>query len=227
MERKVLIYNQDANTTKTVTVSGVNTLGELKQALSNQGIIIEDNMDVTEGFTKTALISDNSVLPSGHTNPKTGSPTNDLIIALFRKNKKIESGMDRKNIYVLIKKQNLENDIKEKTGKNFTNLPNDILEGILNELMGNSEVEEDKEKEKEHTCKCKPFYNLSEIKEELKDGICAFVYGVSKLHRLIDLIDTLDSESCRETTPETKIKNDLEEISIDEDTLQDILDDLH
>ena len=60
-----------------------------------------------EGVSKTELINNNSVLPSNI--PYRGQTTNELVFMLTNPNKKIKSGaMNRKEIYALIKKHNLQ-----------------------------------------------------------------------------------------------------------------------
>lgn len=117
--RKIIIVSTKTQQKYTLTTDAV-TLADLKAVCDNKGIDYE-GMSWFEGTSKTEMKSDNSVLP--HDVPYKGTVTNNLVFRLTAA-KKIASGMDRKEAYRLIKEHNLGKDVKQKYGKNYTNLTN-------------------------------------------------------------------------------------------------------
>lgn len=126
MSRQVTVYEASKNGKITVLENvEANTLGELKSLMRAKDIDIE-NMDFMEGVSNVILRDDNSVLPS-HILYK-GSYTDNLFVYLSLKNKKISSGvMNRREAYAYIKDNSLEGEVKEKFGRNFTQVPTDDL----------------------------------------------------------------------------------------------------
>lgn len=121
--RKITIVSTKTQK-KSVIMSGAETLGELKNDLSNAGIDFED-MTFYEGTSKTELKTNESVLPKDvpYTNRTTGETinTNELVFMLTNTNKKIRSGaMTRKEAYDVIRKQGLQVACLKEYGKNFT-----------------------------------------------------------------------------------------------------------
>lgn len=140
MSRQVTVYEASKNGKITVLENvEANTLGELKSLMRAKDIDIE-NMDFMEGVSNVILRDDNSVLPS-HILYK-GSYTDNLFIYLSLKNKKISSGvMNRKEAYVYIKDNSLEGEVKEKFGRNFTQVPtDDLLRFIDRHIAGKAPV---------------------------------------------------------------------------------------
>lgn len=134
------------STTKTVTVwetsrqkktafeSEATTLGELESELDEKGINYAD-CDIFEGVSHTQLIDSNSVLP--HDIPHKGQITNNLMIVLTLKNKKIASGaMDRKALGAFIKENNLGDEVKELFGRNWTQVKTDDLASFVERHKG-------------------------------------------------------------------------------------------
>ena len=120
MEREILIANTKTQKRSKITTSAT-TLGELKADLRAAGIDFQ-NMTFTEGISKTQLLSDDTQLPQNVIYK--GQPTNNLVILLTNTKKNIASGaLSRKEAYNLIKQNSLENAVKTKFGRNFTQVP--------------------------------------------------------------------------------------------------------
>ena len=108
--------------------STATTLGELKQELLSLGITT-DGMSIQEGYTRTELVDDASILP--HDVNYHGITTNNLVFRLTRTNKKTELGTDRKMLYTFIKEYGLANAVKTVFGKNFTQVSSADLEKFV------------------------------------------------------------------------------------------------
>lgn len=124
MEREILIANTKTQKRSKITTSAT-TLGELKADLQAAGIDYS-NMTFTEGISKTQLLNDATQLPQNVMYK--GQPTNNLVILLTNTKKNISSGtMTRKEAYQAIKDNNLQDAVKEKFGRNFTQVPTSDL----------------------------------------------------------------------------------------------------
>lgn len=120
MEREILIANTKTQKRSKITTSAT-TLGELKTDLRAAGIDFSGTT-FTEGISKTQLLSDDTQLPQNVIYK--GQPTNNLVILLTNTKKNIASGvLSRKEAYNLIKQNSLENAVKTKFGRNFTQVP--------------------------------------------------------------------------------------------------------
>ena len=138
MEREILIANTKTQKRSKVTTSAT-TLGELKADLRAAGIDY-NGMTFTEGISKTQLLDDATQLPQNVMYK--GQPTNNLVILLTNTKKNIASGtMSRKEVYQVIKDNNLQDAVKEEFGRNFTQVPtSDLLVFLAQD--GNAEVTE-------------------------------------------------------------------------------------
>lgn len=138
MEREILIANTKTQKRSKVTTSAT-TLGELKADLRAAGIDY-NGMTFTEGISKTQLLDDATQLPQNVMYK--GQPTNNLVILLTNTKKNIASGtMSRKEVYQVIKDNNLQDAVKEEFGRNFTQVPtSDLLVFLAKD--GNAEVTE-------------------------------------------------------------------------------------
>lgn len=124
MEREILIANTKTQKRSKITTSAT-TLGELKADLRAAGIDYS-NMTFTEGISKTQLLNDATQLPQNVMYK--GQPTNNLVILLTNTKKNISSGnMTRKGVYQAIKDNNLQDAVKKKFGRNFTQVPTSNL----------------------------------------------------------------------------------------------------
>lgn len=95
MTRTITVYNSSTQEKKVFENVEVNTLAEVKSLLRENGINY-DGMDFMEGVSQTKLLNDTSVLP--HDIPYKGSTTNDLLIYMTLKDKKVRSGVDFKSM---------------------------------------------------------------------------------------------------------------------------------
>lgn len=133
MERTITVIATNSNS-KNVFTSSANTLGELKAEMSAHGIDYA-GMDFIEGVSRTTMIDDASVLPTNI--EYKGRVTNNLVFMLSTTNKNIASGADRLDLYKEVKNLNLQDAIKEKFGKNFTQCSSAILEDFINQAKSN------------------------------------------------------------------------------------------
>lgn len=120
--REILIANTKTQTRSKITTNAT-TLRELKAALDAEGIDY-NGMTFTEGISKTQLLNDDTQLPQNVMFK--GQPTNNLVILLTNTKKNIASGIiaaDRKACYNIIKEHDLQSAVKEKFGRNFTQVP--------------------------------------------------------------------------------------------------------
>ena len=131
-KRKITIVDSQSGS-KVEIMTDATTFGELKKAVVNAGINVT-NKDWLEGITKTSPRSDESVLPTNVKYvPKRGENagkeiiTNNLVYMLTNVEKKIKSGMDRKEAYAKVKELNLADSIKKEFGRNFTQVSTENL----------------------------------------------------------------------------------------------------
>lgn len=118
--REILIANTKTQKRSKVTTDAT-TLGELKAALTAAGVDYS-GMTFTEGISKTQLLDDATQLPQNVMYK--GQATNNLVILLTNTKKNIASGMGtRAEAYSILKANNLQDDIKDMFGRNFTQVP--------------------------------------------------------------------------------------------------------
>ena len=132
MERKITIITEDGSSRTVTFDSTAETLAELKNELNNKGISYTGK-SFYEGISKTEIMTDESILPSNL--PYKGSVTNDLVFMLTTPNKKINSGADRAELITYIKDNNLQEEVKERYGKNYTNVKTDLLAELVEEYL--------------------------------------------------------------------------------------------
>ena len=126
--RKITVVSTQTQRKSVITTSA-ETLAELKSALDEAGINY-DGMTFYEGTSRTELKDNASVLPKDV--PYKGTTTNELVFMLTNTNKKIKSGnMSRAEAYAAIKANNLQDAVKSKFGKNFTQCSTEDLIGML------------------------------------------------------------------------------------------------
>ena len=132
MERKITIITEDGSSRTVTFDSTAETLAELKNELNDKGISYTGK-SFYEGISKTEIMTDESILPSNL--PYKGSVTNDLVFMLTTPNKKINSGADRAELIKYIKDNNLQEEVKERYGKNYTNVKTDLLAELVEEYL--------------------------------------------------------------------------------------------
>lgn len=146
-KREILIASTRAQKQYKVNTDAT-TLAELKAALNaNEDVIVKtsdgswvpnttpidyEGLDFTESITRTQLVSDDSQLPQ-NVNYK-GQTTNNLVMLLTNTRKNVASGAgDRKEAYAIIKEHNLQKDIEEEFGYNYTNVATADLWEFIND----------------------------------------------------------------------------------------------
>ena len=135
--KKVTVW-ESAKQLKTVFESDATTLKELKSDMRKHGINYE-NCDMLEGVSHTALLTDETVLP--HDTLYKGKVTNDLMIFITARDKKISSGASsRKEIMQAIKEAGLKDAVQKGEGKNYTQVKTEVLENYLKNNGVSSEV---------------------------------------------------------------------------------------
>lgn len=150
MEKRKIIVVSSATQSQVAFESDATTLGELKRDLDARGVPY-NGMTFLEGHSKLEMNIDDAILPTNI--PYKGSVTNDLVFLLTSPQKKIKSGgVDRIDIYTIIRDNHLAEKIKEHFGKNFTNISNESLISFLESLKEDGNQEKDEEKQK--TCSC-------------------------------------------------------------------------
>ena len=163
-----------------VTANGVkkfkstaNTVAELKADLRKNGISTE-NMAIQEGLTKMKFTSDSDYLP--HDVPYKGTSTNNLVFRITQKEKHISSGAGtpRAELYAKVKELNLQDKIKAKFGKNFTQCKGSDLEAMIAEASGNAATPEYKSEDNAKKADSKPVEQSESFKscgDPVKDAI--------------------------------------------------------
>lgn len=115
--RNITIVNSRTQSRNTFS-STAETLGELKADLDRLEIDYS-NLTFFEGISKTELTDDNAILPKDL--PWKGERTNDLVFMLTESQKRIRNGaMSRSDLYNYIKTNNLQDAVKTRFGRNFT-----------------------------------------------------------------------------------------------------------
>ena len=129
MENREILVANTRTQRRDKIITNATTLGELKSALTSAGIDFS-GMTFTEGISKTQLLDDATQLPQNVMYK--GNPTNNLVILLTNTKKNIASGiMSRQEAYAAIKRHNLQDEIKEVFGRNFTQVSTEALETFL------------------------------------------------------------------------------------------------
>lgn len=182
--RKITVVSTQTQR-KSVITTGAETLAELKGALDEAGIDYE-GMTFYEGTSRTELKDNASVLPKDV--PYKGTTTNELVFMLTNTNKKIKSGaMSRAEAYAAIKAHNLQDAVKSKFGKNFTQCSTEDLIGMLAKPVGTKPAPKAEEA---------PKATKPAAKKETKDEKPAECVDKVARKAIIDLVDALyDNDS--------------------------------
>lgn len=198
MEKRKIIVVSSATQSQTAFESDATTLGELKQELDARNVSYA-GMTFLEGHSKLEMNLDDAVLPTNI--PYKGTTTNDLVFLLTSPQKKIKSGgIDRIEVYGVIRDNDLADKIKEHFGKNFTNVSTDSLIEFLKSLKDENH-ESGEEEQKKCSCHCNTYssssswdYNEDDKEEEkdddmsetdavdnMIDGLKHIIYGMVEL----------------------------------------------
>ena len=134
--RKVTIINGKTQSQKVIQDSRATTLGELKAEMRQAGIDYE-GMTFFEGHMRAELKDDAAPLPTNI--PYKGQVVNDLVFMLTKPDKKVRSGaMSRADAYQAVKDLGLQDEIKRRFGKNFTQCGTADLEAVVIEASNAS-----------------------------------------------------------------------------------------
>lgn len=137
--RKVTIINGKTQSQKVIQDSRATTLGELKAEMRQAGIDYE-GMTFFEGHMRAELKDDAAPLPTNI--PYKGQVVNDLVFMLTQPDKKVKSGaMSRAEAYQAVKDLGLQDEIKRRFGKNFTQCGTADLEAVVIEASNASKPE--------------------------------------------------------------------------------------
>ena len=124
MEARTIWILDRATNTHVKIITDATTFGELKQAAKAAGVHYEGK-DWLERISQQSPLSDESILPTNL--PWQGKVTNDLVFVLTDTNKKIKSGLGRNEILEKVRDLGLQQELKLKYGKPYTNISNDVL----------------------------------------------------------------------------------------------------
>ena len=213
MQRQITVYESALNG-KTTVLENVEaqTLGELKRIFDAKGINYE-NMDFMEGVSNTILRDDSSVLPTNI--PYKGRTVNDLFIYLSVKNKKVASGLvdttSRKEMVSFIKEHNLQAEIKDEFGTDYTHVSNKELAYFLECREANNGDENPKECDNEAACSAEvTLENIVDILQDLVASLYNDGYVSGDVHhRVMALgknVPTKDNE------PKSNFADDINDI---------------
>ena len=143
MESRKITVLIEATQKKYVLMSSATKLSELKEELAQKGVTTNDSDSFKESRSKSILTSPESVLPTNI--PWKGGITNELVFMISKAERKIKLGMKSRNeIVALIKSYGLLDKVKEKTGKNYTNVSTAVLSEIVDkyELKARAKVKD-------------------------------------------------------------------------------------
>lgn len=183
--RRVTIINTKSQSQTVIPDSKATTLGELKAEMRERGIDYE-GMTFYEGHMRAELMDDASFLPSDIVYK--GHVVKDLCFMLTTPNKKIGSGvMSREKAYEAIRDLHLQNEIKLRFGKNFTQCSTANLEAVIEEFKAKEKKDsEEKKNSGAGLDKLKSLINSlyrdSVIGSELYDKLFAVLKEESVIH---------------------------------------------
>ena len=143
MESRKSTVLVEATQKKYVLMSSATKLSELKEELAQKGVTTNDSDSFKESRSKSILTSPESVLPTNI--PWKGGITNELVFMVSKAERKIKLGMKSRNeIVALIKSYGLLDEVKKKTGKNYTNVSTAVLSEIVDkyELKARAKVKD-------------------------------------------------------------------------------------
>lgn len=129
--KRFTVVDTRTNSLKTFNTTAT-TMGELKRDLMANGIN-PDGMAMQEGLSHIELDVNNDalVLPTNVPMRNSEGTTNNLVLRLTQREKKIKSGMTRKEVYDAIKAFDLAEEIIKEFGKNYTVVKTDDLVKVV------------------------------------------------------------------------------------------------
>lgn len=206
--RKVTFIDSKTQSQKVINNSTATTLGELKAEMTSAGIDYTD-MSFYEGHIRAELLDDNSILPTNI--PYKGQVVNDLVFMLSTTNKKIKSGVDRIEVYGMIKGMNLQDEVKRIFNRNYTQVPtNDLLALVSRHTPANTNNKvETISMETPITCD-ERFNRLEEAFMELAGLLCD--YGMIDVEDYDMFAETFDYDSASEQKKTSMTSEEINEM---------------
>jgi len=206
--REIMVAN--TRTQKRIKLTtGAETLGELKAALTAEGIDY-NGMSFTEGISKTILLEDSTPLPRNITYK--GNVTNNLIILLTDTTKNIKSGAEgtRQEAYEAIREYNLEDAVKRTFGRNFTLVSTSALWNLITDYEDDLDEQEgwEEDTEEEETPANKANSELVDaLYKAVKAMVKAEVISYQEVFDLADLFTELAARTKEENNLTIKVGN--------------------
>ena len=195
------------------------TLGELMTEMDARGINYI-GQDFTEGLTKTKLADRNAVLPTPSRTINYGGQEYSRVMLLTNTTKNISSGafdQSRKEAYNIIKDRGLQDAVKERFGRNFTQVgTEDLWTFIYERNVSNhgsdydidaEDVEETEEEEK----------NTYEAPKATHPDFVEWVYLGIKSSTKAGILDAADVAILSDLLGELAARLELEKELTDED----------
>lgn len=213
MQRQITVYESALNG-KTTVLENVEaqTLGELKRIFDAKGINYE-NMDFMEGVSNTILRDDSSVLPTNI--PYKGRTVNDLFIYLSVKNKKVASGLvdttSRKEMVSFIKEHNLQAEVKEEFGTDYTHVSNKELAYFLECRDANNGDENPKECNNEPSCSAEvSLESIVNVLRDLAESLYSDDFISEKLYNKVMTLG--ENTPTKDDEPKSNFADDIDDI---------------
>lgn len=189
--RKIKVLVESTQSMVVIENDDIRTLGELKDILRSRNVPFNSENVFKESRSKSILVNDESVLPTNV--PWKGEVTNNLNFLISVPERKIKSGMDRKEAYALVKKYNLHDAVKEASGKNFTMTSTAVLEEVIENYLNSKSSKpskkpagKEKSSSKKNVCNdrlreikeyVESLYDDSFISEEVHDNLLKVIAG--------------------------------------------------
>lgn len=205
--RKVTFIDSKSQSQKVINNSTATTLGELKAEMRTAGIDYKD-MSFYEGHIRAELLDDNSILPTNI--PYKGQVVNDLVFMLSTTNKKIKSGVDRAEVYQMIKDMNLQDVVKSIFNRNYTQVPTNELLALVSRYAPNNAATEEASKVKA-AITCAERFN--HIEQALKDIIdILFNEGIIDDYEYTGMTDLFDYEGLNNAEDQKMTPQEIDEM---------------
>lgn len=207
--RKVTFIDSKSQSQKVINNSTATTLGELKAEMRTAGIDYTD-MSFYEGHIRAELLDDDSILPTDI--PYKGQVVNDLVFMLSTTNKKIKSGVDRAEIYQMIKGMNLQDEVKRVFNRNYTQVPtNDLLTLVARFTPNTSNVEASSTPTVQTSITCAERFDR--IEQALTD-IISILYDENIINEdeYTELSDLFDYEGLNSTEDQKMTPQEIDEM---------------
>lgn len=205
----------DTETQKTKEIkSSATTVAELKRDLRQNGFNVEGKT-IQEALTRTEFKDDTSMLP--HDVPYKGGYTNDLVFRLTKTNKQVRSGaMSRPEAYAEVKRLGLGDAIKQKFGKNFTQVSTNDLVSFIEANSGKKTTSKAAPKAgKEEAAKPAAPAKKAPKEEKQEAGNCGCMKALRNLCSILvdngtiddDDMETIFGSEAEEAAPESGDKS--------------------